>query len=84
MQVLLNIPLQIICFQELEDQIALAKALLSLAILACEEQNHAEALTLLNKAQTLGGDQEFCYQLTLTMVRAIVGQKDQNEQTKVC
>ncbi|XP_076025398.1 cilia- and flagella-associated protein 46 [Genypterus blacodes] len=68
---------------ELEDHRTQAKALLGLAILACEEQSYAEALTLLNKAQTLGGDEEFCYQLTLIMVRAIAGQKDEDEQTKI-
>lgn len=61
----------------------MAKSLLSLATLACEEQNHAQALILLDKAQALGGDEEFWYQLTLTKVRVIVSQKDQDAQTKV-
>nr|XP_046258124.1 cilia- and flagella-associated protein 46 isoform X1 [Scatophagus argus] len=58
---------------ELGDQKAVARSLLSLAILACEEQNYAQALVLLDKAQALGGDEEFCYHLTLTKVRAVVG-----------
>ncbi|XP_044228761.1 cilia- and flagella-associated protein 46 isoform X1 [Thunnus albacares] len=67
---------------ELGDQIAMARSLLSLATLACEEQNYAQALILLDKAQALGGDEEFWYQLTLTKVRAVVGQRDQDAQTK--
>ncbi|XP_044070722.1 cilia- and flagella-associated protein 46 isoform X2 [Siniperca chuatsi] len=68
---------------ELGDQKAMARSLLSLAILACEEQNYAQALILLVKAQAMGGDEEFWYQLTLTKVRAVVGQRDQDAHTKV-
>ncbi|KAM7408201.1 hypothetical protein PAMA_002070 [Pampus argenteus] len=68
---------------ELGDQIAMARSLLSLAILACDEQNHAQALILLDKAQALGGDEEFWYQLTLTKVRAVVDQGDQDAQAKI-
>ncbi|XP_070772644.1 cilia- and flagella-associated protein 46 [Enoplosus armatus] len=67
---------------ELGDQKAVARSLLSLAILACEEQNYAQALILLVKAQDLGGDEDFWYQLTLTKVRAVVGQRDQDAHTK--
>ncbi|XP_069395061.1 cilia- and flagella-associated protein 46 isoform X1 [Paralichthys olivaceus] len=68
---------------EFGDQKAMARSLLSLASLACEEQNHAQALILLDKAQVLGGDEEFWYQLTLNKIRAVVGQKHQDAQTKV-
>lgn len=54
-----------------------------MATLACEEQNHAQALTLLDEAQALGGDEEFWYQLTLTKVRGVVGQRHEGAQTKV-
>lgn len=57
--------------------------MLSLAILACEEQNYAQALLFLDKAQGLCGDEEFWYQITLTKVRAVVGQRDIDAQTKV-
>ncbi|XP_051232115.1 cilia- and flagella-associated protein 46 [Dicentrarchus labrax] len=63
---------------ELGDQKAIARSLLSLAILGCEEQNYAQALILLDKAQALGGEGEFWYQLTLTKVRAVVGQGDKD------
>ncbi|XP_035810814.2 cilia- and flagella-associated protein 46 isoform X2 [Amphiprion ocellaris] len=68
---------------ELGDQNAISRSLLSLASLACKEQNHAEALILLDKAQALGGDEEFWYQFTLTKVTAVVGQRDQDSLTKV-
>ncbi|XP_032397492.1 cilia- and flagella-associated protein 46 isoform X2 [Etheostoma spectabile] len=67
---------------ELGDQKAMARSLLSLAILACEEEDNAQALNLLDKAQALGGDEEFWYQLTLTKVRAVVGKRDEDAHTK--
>ncbi|XP_034040296.1 cilia- and flagella-associated protein 46 [Thalassophryne amazonica] len=60
---------------ELGDHISLARCLLSLAILACDEKKHAQALTLLDKAQELCGDEQFWYQFTLTKVRSVVGQR---------
>ncbi|KAG7512173.1 cilia-and flagella-associated 46 isoform X1 [Solea senegalensis] len=68
--------------RELGDQKAVARGILSLATLACDEQNHAQALILLNRAKALGGDEEFWYQFTLTKVRAVVGQRHQDAQTE--
>ncbi|KAM8739310.1 cilia- and flagella-associated protein 46 isoform 1-T1 [Acanthopagrus schlegelii] len=68
---------------KLKDQKAMARSLLSLAMLACEEQNYAQAVILLDKAQNLGGDEEFWYQLTLSKVRAVVGQRDRGTHTKL-
>ncbi|XP_063348312.1 cilia- and flagella-associated protein 46 [Pelmatolapia mariae] len=67
----------------LGDQSVISRSLIYLASLACKEQNHAQALILLDKAQTLGGDEDFWYQLTLTKVTAVVGQRDSDFQTKV-
>ncbi|XP_042358180.1 cilia- and flagella-associated protein 46 [Plectropomus leopardus] len=67
---------------ELRDQNARARSLLSLAALACEEQNFVQALILLDKAQVLGGDEEFWYKLTLTKVRAVVSQRDKDAHTR--
>lgn len=61
----------------------MAKSLLSFADLACKEQNHAEALILLEKAQTFGGDEQFWFHFSLTKVRAVVGQKDEDAQNRV-
>ncbi|XP_035461481.2 cilia- and flagella-associated protein 46 isoform X4 [Scophthalmus maximus] len=68
--------------REFGDQKAMARSLLSQATLACEEQNHAQALILLDKARGLSGGEEFWYQLTLTKVRAVVGQRHQDAQAK--
>lgn len=73
---------------ELEDQISVGRSLLSLAVLAYEEQSYAQALILLDQAQASGGDEDFWYQLTLTRVRATMGKRDQcvpakNVQAKI-
>ncbi|XP_073337460.1 cilia- and flagella-associated protein 46 isoform X1 [Pagrus major] len=68
---------------EFGDQKAMARSLLSLAMLACEEQNYALAVILLDKAEDLGGDEEFWYQLTLSKVRAVVSQRDHGAHTKL-
>lgn len=60
-----------------------AKTLISLAALACEEQKYATALIVLDKAQILKGDHDFWYHLTLIRVTAVVGQQDEDWQTKV-
>ncbi|CAG6017918.1 unnamed protein product [Menidia menidia] len=69
--------------KELGDERAVSRSLLGLATLACEEQNYAQALILLDKAQSVGGDDEFWYQFTLTKVTAVVGLGDKDSQTKV-
>ncbi|KAM4729450.1 cilia- and flagella-associated protein 46 [Anableps anableps] len=69
--------------RELGDKKAEAKSLLGLAALACEEQNFAQALILLDKAQTFKGDHDFWYHLTLIRVTTVVGQRDQASQNKV-
>ncbi|XP_029377626.1 cilia- and flagella-associated protein 46 [Echeneis naucrates] len=68
--------------KELGDHKSVARSLLSLAGLACEEQNHVAALMLLDKAQDMCGDEEFWYQLIFTKVRAVVGQRLKDSQTK--
>lgn len=74
---------QIVSVKKLRDQKAMARSLLSLAMLAYVEQNYAQAVILLDKAQNLGGDEEFWYQLTLCKVRAMVGQREHGTHTKV-
>ncbi|KAM4591923.1 cilia- and flagella-associated protein 46-like [Odontesthes bonariensis] len=68
---------------ELGDERAISRSLLRLATLACEEQNYAQALILLDGAQTVGGEDEFWYHFTLTKVTAVVGLRGQDSQTKV-
>ncbi|XP_075891746.1 cilia- and flagella-associated protein 46 isoform X3 [Nelusetta ayraudi] len=54
-----------------EDQKAEAKSLLGLATLACEENNRAQALILLDRVLAVGGDEEFWYKFTLTKVKTV-------------
>ncbi|XP_077469731.1 cilia- and flagella-associated protein 46 [Stigmatopora argus] len=68
---------------EFDDQSVMPRILLSMATLACEEHNYAEALYLLDKAQAMGGDEHFWYKFTLTKVAAVVGQRPQDAQTKM-
>ncbi|XP_030603277.1 cilia- and flagella-associated protein 46 isoform X2 [Archocentrus centrarchus] len=67
----------------LGDQNSMSRSLLYLASLACKEQNHAQALILLDKAHALGGDEDFWYLFALTKVTAVVGQRHKDSQTKV-
>ncbi|XP_028983141.1 cilia- and flagella-associated protein 46 isoform X3 [Betta splendens] len=67
---------------ELGDLKAVARCLLKCAILACEEQNYAQALILLDKSLALGGNKEFWYHFTLTKVRAVLGQRHRDAQAK--
>ncbi|XP_034148794.1 cilia- and flagella-associated protein 46 isoform X2 [Esox lucius] len=69
--------------KELGDRTAVGRSLLSYAILANQEQNHSLALTLLDKAQDMGGDKDFWHQLTLALVTATVAHKGQDTETKV-
>ncbi|KAM3606725.1 uncharacterized protein V6R79_022079 [Siganus canaliculatus] len=69
---------------EMRDPKAIGRCLLSLSNLACEEQNYSQALIFLDKAQSLGGDAEFWFQLSMTKVRAVVNcQRDHDALTKV-
>ncbi len=67
-------------FQDLGDRLSLAKSLQLLAVLANQEQRFGEALTLLQEAQELGGDEEFCFLLTQTLLTTVVEQEEQEEQ----
>ncbi|XP_054655409.1 cilia- and flagella-associated protein 46 [Dunckerocampus dactyliophorus] len=68
---------------EFEDQTVMARILLNMAALACDEQTYAQALYLLDKAQAFGGDEYFWYKFTLTKVSAVVGQRQQDAQAKI-
>ncbi|XP_071248936.1 cilia- and flagella-associated protein 46 isoform X7 [Salvelinus alpinus] len=68
--------------KELGDQAAAGRSLLSLAVLANKEQNHSQALALLEKAQDMGGDEDFWYKLTLALLTAPVTQRGQDTDTK--
>lgn len=57
--------------------------MLGLAMLACEENNCAQALILLDRVLTVGGDEEFWYKFTLTKVKTIVARRDSDAYNEV-
>ncbi|XP_016110299.1 cilia- and flagella-associated protein 46-like [Sinocyclocheilus grahami] len=70
--------------QELGDQLSLAKSFLLLAVLANHEQRFGEALALLQEAQEIGGDEEFCFILAQTLQMTVVEQEEQETHHQVC
>lgn len=69
--------------QELQDHKTLAKTLLTQANLACAENKFDQALIFLDKAQALGGDENFWYQLTLSFVKAVGSQRKMDAHIQV-
>ncbi|KAJ3610538.1 hypothetical protein NHX12_022630 [Muraenolepis orangiensis] len=69
--------------KEVGNHEAEARALMGLAVLACEEGNHGQALEILDQTEDLAGDEEFWYQLILTRVRATASLGDQEAGAKV-
>ncbi|XP_058652539.1 cilia- and flagella-associated protein 46-like isoform X3 [Onychostoma macrolepis] len=70
--------------QELGDRLSLAKSLQLLAVLANQEQRFVEALALLQEAQEIGGDEEFCFLLTQTLLTTVAEQEEQETHHQVC
>ncbi|XP_027030821.2 cilia- and flagella-associated protein 46 isoform X5 [Tachysurus fulvidraco] len=70
--------------KELGDQITLAKSFYFLAVLASQEHQYGQAIALLERAQEIGGDEEFWYKLTESLLNT-AAQLDGNEiYTQVC
>ncbi|XP_058527647.1 cilia- and flagella-associated protein 46 [Ochotona princeps] len=65
-----------LALQELGDSCAEAKCLFLLARLASMEQNHGQASKMLERAQQLGGDEEFWYQSTLALADTVLSSAD--------
>lgn len=57
--------------------------MLGLAMLACEENNCGQALILLDRVQTVGGDEEFWYNFTLTKVKTVAAGRDSDAHAEV-
>ncbi|XP_069914365.1 cilia- and flagella-associated protein 46 isoform X3 [Oryctolagus cuniculus] len=68
--------------QELGDPGAEARCLLLLAQLANKEKNHGQARRLIERAQRLGGDEQFWYRSTLALADSILASEDGGR--KVC
>lgn len=47
------------------------------------ERNHRQAKALLEKAQLLGGDEEFWYNSTLSLIEAILEEEGEGKQSMV-
>ncbi|MGH0130898.1 UNVERIFIED_CONTAM: hypothetical protein FKN15_044196 [Acipenser sinensis] len=58
--------------RELDDKAAQAQCLYFFAVLANSEMNHGQAKALLEEAQSIGGDENFWFNLTLCLVKAII------------
>ncbi|XP_052029594.1 cilia- and flagella-associated protein 46 [Apodemus sylvaticus] len=71
-------------FQELGDTCAEAQTLLLLAKLANKEKNHVQAMLMVERAQQLGGAEEFWYNSTLTLAEAILSSEDDGKEISVC
>jgi hypothetical protein len=56
---------------------------LLLAELANKEKNHAQAMLMVERAQQLGGAEEFWYKSTLTLAEAILSSEDRRKEISV-
>ncbi|KAI2658158.1 Cilia- and flagella-associated protein 46 [Labeo rohita] len=61
-----------------------AKSLHLLAVLANQEQRYGEALVLLQEAQEIGGDEEFCFLLVQTLLTTVAEQEGPDAHHQVC
>lgn len=71
------------CPQDLDDPCAEAQCLLLLAQLANKEKNHGQAMLLIERAQQLGGAEEFWYNSTLTLTEAILASEEKGKEKAV-
>ncbi|XP_064572943.1 cilia- and flagella-associated protein 46 [Zonotrichia leucophrys gambelii] len=62
----------------------MSKCLYLLAVLANLERNHRQAKALLEKAQLLGGDEQFWYNSTLSLTEAILEEEEEGKQSMAC
>ncbi|KAM9232478.1 cilia- and flagella-associated protein 46 [Leptosomus discolor] len=70
--------------QELRAPYDVSRCLYLLAVLANLERNHVQAKALLEKAQFLGGNEQFWYSSTLTLIEAILEEEGEGKQTMAC
>ncbi|CAN8215744.1 unnamed protein product [Coccothraustes coccothraustes] len=70
--------------QELRALSDMSRCLYLLAVLANLERNHRQAKALLEKAQLLGGDEQFWYNSTLSLTEAILEEEGEGKQSLAC
>ncbi|XP_043331937.1 cilia- and flagella-associated protein 46 [Cervus canadensis] len=73
-----------LAFQELGDPLAQSRCLHLLAQLANKEKKHGQARRMVEKAQRLGGSEEFWYQSTLTLADSLLSAEGERRETLVC
>ncbi|XP_009978798.1 PREDICTED: tetratricopeptide repeat protein 40-like, partial [Tauraco erythrolophus] len=67
--------------QELGALYGVSRCLYLFAVLANRERNHGQAKALLEKAQLLGGNEQFWYNSTLSLIEAILGEEGEGKQS---
>ncbi|KAJ7427187.1 cilia- and flagella-associated protein 46 isoform X8 [Willisornis vidua] len=70
--------------QELRALSDVSRCLYLLAVLANMEKNHRQAKALLEKAQLLGGDEQFWYNSTLSLTEAILEEEVEGKWSMAC
>ncbi|XP_045438178.1 cilia- and flagella-associated protein 46 [Pipistrellus kuhlii] len=71
-------------FQDLKDPCAEAQCLQLLAQLANKEKNYGQARRMVERAQRLGGGEEFWYQSTLTLADTILSVEKEGKEVAAC
>ncbi|XP_048363031.1 LOW QUALITY PROTEIN: cilia- and flagella-associated protein 46 [Sphaerodactylus townsendi] len=66
--------------QEMNNPSAVSRCLYLLAVLANLEKNHEQSITLLKKAQSIGGNVHFWYNSTLCLTDAILGEDKERKK----
>ncbi|XP_072534370.1 cilia- and flagella-associated protein 46 isoform X2 [Salminus brasiliensis] len=70
--------------KELGDQASLAKSYHLLAVLASQEQQHGQALALLEQAHEIGGDEDFWYNFFQSLLNTTAELGGEDMYTQVC
>ncbi|XP_066179467.1 cilia- and flagella-associated protein 46 [Sylvia atricapilla] len=70
--------------QELSASSDVSRCLYLLAVLANLERNHGQAKALLEKAQLLGGNEQFWYDSTLSLAEAILQEEGEGKLNMAC
>ncbi|KAM6130315.1 cilia- and flagella-associated protein 46 [Phoenicopterus ruber ruber] len=70
--------------QELSALYDVSRCLYLFAVLANLEGNHGQAKALLEKAQLLGGNEQFWYNSTLSLIEAILEEDGEGKQSTAC
>ncbi|XP_050567907.1 cilia- and flagella-associated protein 46 [Cygnus atratus] len=70
--------------QELRTPYDVSRCLYLLAVLANLEKKHGQAKALLEKAQLLGGNEQFWYNSTVSLIEAILEEEGEEKQSLAC